>query len=86
MNRTQIYLTQKQTEIVAARAADADVSKAAMIRRLLDEALELDDGKQARESAFRATAGVIPDADDWPSWLASVRGAGADARLLKLDR
>jgi hypothetical protein len=86
MHRTQIYITEEQDRRIAARAADAGVSKAEVIRRMLDEGLGIDDGAEARRAAIRATAGVLPDADDWESWLAHVRGAGADDRLRRLGR
>jgi hypothetical protein len=88
MYRTQIYITDEQERRIAARAADAGVSKAQVIRRMLDEGLGIDDGAEARRRAIRATAGTLPDADDWQSWLARVRGTGtgADERLRRLGR
>jgi hypothetical protein len=85
MHRTQIYITEEQDRRIAARAADAGVSKAEVIRRMLDEGLEIDDGAEARRRAIRATAGVLHDADDWESWLARVRGGGAAERLTRLE-
>ena len=38
-------------------------------------------GTEERRRAIRATAGALPDAEDWKSWLAQVRGGGADERL-----
>jgi hypothetical protein len=86
MRRTQIYITDDQERRIAARAADAGVSKAQVIRRMLDEGLGIDDGAEARRRAIQATAGVLPDAEDWETWLARVRGGGADARLERLRR
>lgn len=85
MHRTQIYITEEQERRIAARAADAGVSKAQVIRRMLDEGLGVDDGLEERRRAIRATAGALPDADDWESWLARVRGGGADERLRRLE-
>jgi hypothetical protein len=34
-----------------------------------------------RRGAIRATAGALPNADDWEAWLASVRGSVAAERL-----
>jgi hypothetical protein len=85
MLRTQIYITEEQEQRIAARAADAGVSKAQVIRRMLDESLGVDDGAEERRRAIRATAGALPDADDWKSWLAGVRGGGADERLRHLE-
>ena len=85
MRRTQIYITEEQNRRIAARAADGGVSKAEVIRRVLDEGLAIDDGVEARRQAIRATAGALPDAEDWASWLGRVRGGGADDRLRKLE-
>lgn len=85
MQRTQIYITEEQQRRIAARAADAGVSKAQVIRRMLDEGLGVDDGAEERRRAIRATAGTLPDADDWESWLTRVRGGGADERLSRLE-
>jgi hypothetical protein len=86
MLRTQIYITEEQARQIAARAADAGVSKARVIRRMLDEGLGIDDGADERRSAIRATAGIVRDAEGWESWLARVRGGGADERLRRLER
>lgn len=86
MRRTQIYITDQQDRLIAARARDAGVPKAEVVRRALDEALGLDDGRDARRRAILATAGVLADAPDWPEWLAEVRGSGADERLRRLGR
>lgn len=85
MQRTQIYLTDDQRTLIAARASDAGVPKAEVIRRLLDRSLGLDEGEEDRRRAIEATAGILPNAPDWQEWLASVRGgAGADERLRRL--
>lgn len=44
-----------------------------MIRRLLDERLGLDAGRE-RSEAIRQTAGLLADYPDWPEWLSTVRG------------
>lgn len=85
MRRTQLYITEEQAQLLAARAADSGVPKAEVIRRILDEALGLDDGTRERRRAITATANVLVDAPDWPEWLRSVRGADADERLRRLD-
>lgn len=72
---TQIYITEEQERRIAARAADAGVPKAEVIRRMLDEGLGVDDGAEERRRAIRATAGALPDADDWEN-----PGAGARRR------
>lgn len=86
MKRTQIYISEEQERLIAARAADAGVSKAEAIRRLLDEGLGIDDGGDARVRAVEETFGVLPEAPAWPDWLACVRGASADERLRRLRR
>lgn len=84
MHRTQIYITEEQERRISVRATDAGVSKAKVIRRVLDEGLRIDDGGDEQRRAIRATAGLLPDADDWDSWLPRVRGGGADQRLTQL--
>jgi hypothetical protein len=86
MHRTQIYITDEQERRIAVRAADAGVSKAQVIRRMIDQGLGIDDGAEARRRAIRATAGALPDAEDWEAWLAGVRGSGAAERLARLRR
>jgi hypothetical protein len=86
MRRTQIYISDEQERLIAARAADAGVSKAQVIRRMLDEGLRIDDGAESRRRAIRATAGVLPEADGWEAWLANVRGSPAAVRLKRLNR
>jgi Ribbon-helix-helix protein, copG family len=86
MHRTQIYITDEQERRIAVRAADAGVSKAQVIRRMIDQGLGIDDGAEARRRAIRATAGALPDADDWEAWLTGVRGSGAAERLARLRR
>ncbi len=86
MHRTQIYITEEQQRRIAQRASDAAVSKAEVIRRILDSALAIDDGAAERRRAIQASAGVAAQEDDWPEWLARVRGVGggADHRLSAL--
>jgi CubicO group peptidase (beta-lactamase class C family) len=84
MQRTQIYLTDEQRRRIARRAADAGVSQAEVIRRILDEVLGIEGGKDERRAAVLATAGILADAPDWPEWLQRVRGRGADGRLREL--
>lgn len=81
MERTQIYLTPEQRKHIRSRARDAGISQAEVIRRILDAGLDLGDDPGMRIVAVDATAGILPDAPDWPEWLASVRGEGADRRL-----
>jgi hypothetical protein len=83
MRRTQIYLTDEQDRLLSERARDQGLSKAEVIRRLLDERLGAG-SNQERAEAIRRTAGVLADYPDWPEWLASVRGAPADERMRNL--
>lgn len=84
MKRTQIYITQEQDRLLSERAADASVSKAEVIRRLLDQGLGLDDGAESRRDAIPASAGAAPDEADWADWLGQVRGRSASERLSDL--
>ncbi len=84
MQRTQIYLTEVQQRAIAQRAADGQISKAEVIRRILDADLGIDDGTADRLAAIDATAGILPDAPEWPEWLAAVRGRGSADRLADL--
>lgn len=86
MHRTQIYLTDEQERSIAARARDAGVAKAEVIRRLLDGALGLGSDAEDRRRSILATAGILSDADDWKTWLSSVRGGSATRRLDRLER
>ncbi|MBA2496166.1 MAG: hypothetical protein H0V33_03570 [Acidimicrobiia bacterium] len=81
MQRTQLYLTAEQRRRLDQRAADAGVPMAEVVRRILDQVLAIDDGAEARVAAVQATAGALADADDWPVWLARVRGRTAAERL-----
>lgn len=85
MRRTQIYLTEEQARLVAARADDAGIPEAEVIRDLLDQVLGLSDGLDERRRSIMETAGILADAPDWPDWLGGVRGPGADARLTSLE-
>jgi hypothetical protein len=83
MRRTQIYLTEEQDRLLGQRARDLGVSKAEAIRRLLDERLGIDAGRE-RAEAIRQTAGVLADYPDWPEWLSDVRGLSVEERLRRL--
>lgn len=86
MKRTQIYISEEHDRLIASLARDGGVSKAEVIRRLLDEGLGIDDGTADRLRALEETFGVLPDAPDWRAWLTSVRGGSADERLQRLGR
>lgn len=81
MRRTQIYITDDQDRLLARRARDERISKAAVIRRILDSALHTGDSEAEARSIIRDTAGICADYPDWPEWQRSVRGRPADERL-----
>jgi hypothetical protein len=81
MKRTQIYITEEQDRLIARRAADIGVSKADVIRRILDNALEISSGEAEARAVIEATAGILADYPDWPEWLRDVRGRPAHERL-----
>ena len=78
MRRTQIYLTIEQDEQIARLAAARSVSKALVIREILDGALDTGDAEADARSVIIATAGRCADYPDWPEWLASVRSDDGD--------
>lgn len=84
MRRTQMYLTEAHRIRLAARARAEGVSEAEVIRRILDNALDIGGDHAAQLAAVDETAGILADMPDWPDWLAAVRGRGADARLREL--
>ncbi len=84
MKRTQIYITDEQDRRLSELAADRQVSKASVIRQLLDRALDTGDPEAEARAAIRASAGVCADYPDWSEWLRSVRGRSADERAREL--
>ncbi len=84
MLRTQIYITEEQQAELARRASAVGVSKAEVIRRILDRGLGLDGGEDDDRAAILATAGILSDYPDWPEWQRSVRGRTSDERLSAL--
>lgn len=84
MHRTQIYLTDEQRERIARMADDRGVSKAEVIRRILDRSLGIGSDADERVEAVTATAGIMPGAADWPEWQHRIRGRSADERLRDL--
>ncbi len=82
MRRTQIYLTEEQDRRIARLARDRGVSKAEVIRQILDAEFDTGDAEAEGRAAILATAGICADYPDWPEWLAGVRApGGASARL-----
>jgi hypothetical protein len=81
MRRTQIYITDDQDRLLARRAKDERISKAEVIRRILNRALHAGDPDAEARTIIRDTAGICADYPDWPEWQRSVRGRTADERL-----
>jgi hypothetical protein len=81
MKRTQIYITEQQDQRLQQLAADRRLPKAAVIRQILDGALETGDTEAEARAAILATAGACADYPDWPEWQRTVRGRTADERL-----
>lgn len=84
MKRTQIYITDEQDQLIARRAEDLSISKADVIRRILDHALEINEREDEARAVIEATAGILSDYPDWPEWLRKARGRTADERLAGL--
>jgi hypothetical protein len=64
MERTNIYLERRQTETLDRLARDEGVSRAEIIRRLLDRALGgVDDDLAADLAAIDGSFGALQDAD-----------------------
>lgn len=63
MQRTNIYLTEEQQERLDRRAVEEGVSKSSLIRRILDEALEITRATVSVEEAIRVTSGIWADRD-----------------------
>jgi hypothetical protein len=84
MRRTQIYLTEQQDQRIDALARSRGVSKAAVIRGMLDAGLDLGGAEADAVLAISSTAGICADYPDWPEWLDEVRATAADDRLTQL--
>jgi len=81
MQRTQIYITDEQERELKRIARERHVSMAHVIRQILDAALDTGDAEAEARAGILATAGILPDAPDWPEWQRSVRGRSAADRL-----
>lgn len=78
MQRTNIYLEDAQTEALDRLAADEGISRAELIRRMLDRGLVGRDEDLAGDlSAIEASFGVLRDLE--------VQSRGRDARDRHLD-
>lgn len=83
MKRTQIYITDEQATQVKQLARSRRTSKAHVIRQILDAAFETGDAEAEARAGILATAGILPEARDWPEWQAAVRGRSASERLVE---
>jgi predicted DNA-binding protein len=81
MKRTQIYITEEQDRRIGALAEDLGVSKAEIIRQMLDRGFGNDQDEEEARNIIRSTAGLLSDYPDWPEWQRQVRGRTADQRL-----
>lgn len=79
MNRTNIYLEDRQTALLDRLAAEQGISRAEVIRRLLDRALSgREDDLAADLAAIEASFGVLDDQHE-----AVPRGPGAREEHLR---
>jgi predicted transcriptional regulator len=89
MNRTQIYLDDRQTARLDERAAAEGTSRSVVIRRAVDVYLEKE---EENATAWRAqwrkavdrSAGLAPYLEEGPDYVDDVRRADAE-RLARLD-
>ena len=63
MQRTNIYLDERQTERLDGRAADEGISRAELIRRLIDRGLSSAGGSNTIHSAIDMSFGAMADVD-----------------------
>jgi Arc/MetJ-type ribon-helix-helix transcriptional regulator len=69
MVRTQIYLTERQREELAAIAKTAGKKQSEIIREAVDRLIE-QEGRGKRESVLREAAGIWKDRKDLPDFRA----------------
>ena len=67
MVRTQIYLTERQRDELAAIAKTAGKKQSELIREAIDRLIE-QTGKNHRELVLRQTAGIWKDRTDLPDF------------------
>ena len=70
MVRTQIYLTERQKEELAAIAKTVGKKQSELIREAVDQLIE-QSGRSRREAVLRAAAGVWKDRRDLPDFNAT---------------
>ena len=64
MQRTNIYLSDEQQRRIGTKARADGVSKAKVVRGLLDSALGIGDGEEATEAALESSFGIWADRPD----------------------
>jgi hypothetical protein len=70
MVRTQIYLTKRQRDELAAIAKTAGKKQSELIREAVDHLID-QSGRSRREAVLRAAAGVWKDRRDLPDFKAT---------------
>jgi hypothetical protein len=75
MKRTRIHPTDEQRRRLAIYAQATGLSEAQLVRRILDNALGIEDREELL-AAFDAGFGVCEDYPPWEEWLSDVRGKG----------
>jgi len=70
MVRTQIYLTERQRDELAAIAKTAGKKQSELIREAIDRLID-QSGRSRREAVLRAAAGVWKDRRDLPNFEAT---------------
>ena len=70
MVRTQIYLTDRQRDALAALARAAGKRQSELIREAVDRLLD-EEGSHRRETALRRAAGLWKDRTDLPDFSAT---------------
>ena len=61
MERTNLYLTEEQQRRLASRARTEGVTKSAVVRRILDEALAITTSTPSVEDALAESVGIWSD-------------------------
>jgi predicted transcriptional regulator len=90
MNRTQIYLDDRQTARLDERAAAEGTSRSVVIRRAVDVYLEKENQnatawREQWRKAVDGSAGLAPYLEEGSDYVEDVRRADAE-RLSRLDR
>ena len=71
MVRTQIYLTERQRDELAAIAKTAGKKQSELIREAVDRLID-QEGRSRREAVLRETAGIWKDRMDLPDFKATL--------------